>query len=350
VTAALASTGRPTRLRVAAAFAAVYVLWGSTYLAIRFALESLPPFWMASSRFLIAGTLLYVWARRRGEPAPTRIHWRSALIVGGLLLMGGNGGVVWAEQRVPSGLAALLVATVPLWMVMLDGAGRGWRRPPVQVLLGIGLGLAGVALLVGPGKFAGGLGVDPLGAGALLLGALCWATGSLYSRRAPLPPSPLLGTAMEMLGGGACLAVAGLVSGEWGRLDLAAATPRSLLAVGYLVVFGSLVGFTAYVWLLRVSTPPLVATYAYVNPVVAVLLGWAFAGEPVTARTLVAAAVIVGAVVLITTYRARPQVVVVEVKPEAEAKAAGVRMPPALPPAVAREYETEEEDVAVLTR
>jgi drug/metabolite transporter (DMT)-like permease len=347
VSAALATTGRPSRLRIAAAFAAVYVLWGSTYLAIRFALDSLPPFWMASSRFLIAGTLLYAWARRRGAPAPTRVHWRSALIVGGLLLMGGNGGVVWAEQRVPSGLAALLVATVPLWMVMLDGAGRGWRRPPVQVLLGIGLGLAGVALLVGPGKFAGGHGVDPLGAGALLLGALCWATGSLYSRRAPLPASPLLGTAMEMLGGGALLAVAGLVSGEWGRLDLAAATPRSLLAVGYLVVFGSLVGFTAYVWLLRVSTPPLVATYAYVNPVVAVFLGWAFAGEPVTARTLVAAAVIVGAVVLITTYRARPQAVVVEVKPqvEVEAAATNTRARQALG---AVEHETEEEDVAVL--
>ncbi|HET9768844.1 MAG TPA: drug/metabolite exporter YedA [Thermoanaerobaculia bacterium] len=347
MSAALASTSRPSGLRVAAAFAAVYVLWGSTYLAIKFALDSLPPFWMASSRFLIAGTLLYAWARRRGAPAPTRVHWRSALIVGGLLLMGGNGGVVWAEQRVPSGLAALLVATVPLWMVMLDGAGRGWRRPPVQVLLGIGLGLAGVALLVGPGKFAGGHGVDPLGAGALLLGALCWATGSLYSRRAPLPASPLLGTAMEMLGGGACLAIAGLVSGEWGRLDLAAATPRSLLAVGYLVVFGSLVGFTAYVWLLRVSTPPLVATYAYVNPVVAVFLGWAFAGEPVTARTLAAAAVIVGAVVLITMHRARPQAVVVEVKPQAEVEDSGVRAR-AMALRTASEHETEEEDVAVL--
>lgn len=316
MTAALATANRPSRLQVASAFAAVYVLWGSTYLAIKFALESLPPFWMASSRFLIAGALLYVWARRRGEPKPTRIHWRSAVVVGGLLLLGGNGGVVFAEQRVPSGLAALLVATVPLWMVMLDGAGRGWRRPPLQVLLGVALGLAGVALLVGPGHFAGGHGVDPLGAGVLLLGALCWATGSLYSRRAPLPSSPLLGTAMEMLGGGACLAVAGLLSGEWHRLDLAAASPRSLLAVAYLVIFGSLVGFTAYVWLLRVCTPPLVATYAYVNPVVAVFLGWAFAGEPVTGRTLLAAAVIVGAVVLITTYRARPQAVTVEVKHE----------------------------------
>ena len=314
MTAAIAATSeRPSRLRVVAAFAAVYVLWGSTYLAIKFALESLPPFWMAASRFLIAGAILYVWARRRGEPAPRRIHWRSALIVGGLLLLGGNGGVVWAEQRVPSGLAALLVATVPLWMVMLDGAGRGWKRPPVQVLAGVGIGLAGVALLVGPGRLGGG-GIDPVGAAVLIAASLSWTAGSLYSRRAPLPSSPLLGTAMEMLGGGALLAVAGLFAGDWQRLDLAAATPRSLLAVGYLVVFGSLVGFTAYVWLLKVSPPPLAATYAYVNPVVAVFLGWALADEPVTGRTLVAAAVIIGAVVLITTYRAKPQPVKVEVE------------------------------------
>jgi drug/metabolite transporter (DMT)-like permease len=296
----------PSRLRVAAAFAAVYVLWGSTYLAIRFTLESLPPFAMAASRFLIAGTLLFAWARWRGAAAPKAIHWRSATIVGVLMLLGGNGGVVWAEQRVPSGLAALLVATVPLWMVMLDGAGRGWRRPPTQVLLGVAAGLAGVALLVGPGRFAGGHAVDPLGAAVLIFASLCWTAGSLYSRRAVLPASPLVATAMEMIGGGAGLAVAGLLSGDWQRLDLAAATPRSLMAVAYLIVFGSLVGFTAYVWLLRVSTPPLVATYAYVNPVVAVLLGWALADEPVNARTLIAAAIIVGAVMLITTHRAKP--------------------------------------------
>jgi len=334
-------------MRVATAFAAVYLLWGSTYLAIRFAIESLPPFWMAATRFLVAGAILYAWARWRGEPAPLRLHWRSALIVGGLLLLGGNGGVVWAEQRVPSGLAALLVGTVPLWMVMLDGAGRGWKRPPVQVLAGVAIGLLGVALLVGPGRFAGGHRVDPVGAAVLIVASLSWTAGSLYSRRAPLPSSPLLGTAMEMLGGGACLAIAGLVAGEWQRLDLAAASPRSLLAVGYLVVFGSLVGFTAYVWLLKVSTPPLVATYAYVNPVVAVFLGWAFAGEPVTGRTLVAAAVIVGAVMLITTYRAKPQPVTVEVTNE---------VPAGEPPrALARakvtpvvDGETADEDVAAL--
>jgi drug/metabolite transporter (DMT)-like permease len=301
-----------TRLQLVAAFAAIYVLWGSTYLAILFAIETLPPFWMAASRFLIAGALLYVWARWRGAPAPSRRHWRGAATVGALLLLGGNGGVVWAEQRVPSGLAALLVATVPLWMVMLDGVGRGWRRPPLQVMAGIAIGLGGVALLVGPGTLAGGHAVDPLGAAVLVLASLSWASGSLYARRAPLPSSPLLGTAMEMLGGGLFLVVAGLVAGEHHRLDLAAASPKSLLAVAYLVVFGSLVGFTAYVFLLRHTRPALVATYAYVNPVVAVLLGWAFAGEPLSARTLLAGAVIVGAVVLITTHRAAKEPVAAE--------------------------------------
>jgi drug/metabolite transporter (DMT)-like permease len=299
--------GRPSRLRIAAAFAAVYVIWGSTYLAIHFAIQTLPPFWMAATRFLLAGVVLYVWARLRGAARPTAVHWRSAAIVGGLLLLGGNGGVVWAQQHVPTGLTALLVATVPVWMVLLDGVGRGWRRPATQVLLGIGLGLAGVALLVGPGRFAGGEAIDPRGALVLVLASLCWATGSLYSRRAPLPASPLLGIAMEMVAGGALLALAGALAGESGRLDLAAASPRSLLAVAYLVVFGSLVGFTAYIWLLRVTRPALVATYAYVNPVVAVLLGWAFAGEPLTGRTLLAAAIIVGGVVLITTHRAAPR-------------------------------------------
>jgi drug/metabolite transporter (DMT)-like permease len=296
----------PNPWLVVAAFGAVYVLWGSTYLAILFAIETLPPFWMAAARFLTAGAALYAWTRWRGAPAPKLVHWRSAFVVGFLLLVLGNGGVVWAEQRVPTGLTALLVATVPLWMVFLDGAGRGWRRPRGQLLVGVAIGLAGVALLVGPGRFAGGEGADPLGGLVLLVASLCWATGSLYSRRAELPPSPFLGAAMQMVAGGAGLVAAGFLHGEAATLDLAAASARSLGALAYLVVFGSLIGFTAYIWLLRVSTPALVSTYAYVNPVVAVLLGWAFAGEPVTPRTLLAAGVIVGAVVLITTARSRP--------------------------------------------
>jgi drug/metabolite transporter (DMT)-like permease len=299
---------RATRARVLLAFAAVYLIWGSTYLAIRFAIETLPPFLMAGSRFLAAGTVLYAWARWRGAAAPSRRHWRSAAIVGGLLLLGGNGAVVWSEQRVASGLAALLVCTVPLWMVVLPGFRPGGTRPPATVLGGVALGLAGVALLVGPGRLAGAEGVDPLGALALIAGSFLWSMGSLYARRAPLPAAPLLGTAMEMLCGGALLLVAGLLTGEVARLDPAAVSPRSALALLYLTVFGSLVAFSAYVFLLRATTPARVSTYAFVNPVVAVVLGWAFAGEPVTSRTLLAAAVIVSGVMLITLRRERPAV------------------------------------------
>lgn len=298
---------RPARLQVILAFAAVYIVWGSTYLAIRFAIETLPPFLMAGVRFLTAGGALYLWARYRGAERPRPVHWRSAAIVGGFLLLGGNGLVVWAEQRVPSGLAALLVSTTPLWMVLFDGLRRG-ERPSGWVLGGIAVGLVGVALLVGPGdvtSIVSGRGADPLGALALLGASLSWATGSIYSRSAPLPAVPALGTAMEMFCGGVFLFLLGLMLGQGTRIDVGAISARSLLAFGYLIVFGSLVGFTAYIWLLGVAPPAIVSTYAFVNPVVAVLLGWALAGEPVSSRTVLAMALIVAAVIVITAYRAR---------------------------------------------
>lgn len=294
----------PPHLLVVAAFSAIYLIWGSTYLAIRFAIETLPPFFMAGTRFVIAGAVLYGFARLRGASPPARFHWGTAAVVGGLLLLGGNGGVSWAEQLVPSGLAALLIATVPLWMVVLDWVWHGGVRPGGRVAVGLLSGFAGVALLVSPGELAGGSHVDPVGAAVLMLAALSWAAGSLYSRRARLPDSPLLGTAMEMFAGGVLLLMAGLVTGEWARLEIDEVSLRSVLSVGYLIVFGSLIGFTAYIWLLKVTTPARVSTYAYVNPVVAVFLGWALASEPLTFRTLLAAAVIVTAVVLITTSRA----------------------------------------------
>jgi drug/metabolite transporter (DMT)-like permease len=293
--------------RLVAAFAVVYFIWGSTYLAIRLAIATIPPLMMAGVRFLIAGTLLYSWMRLHKAPPPARIHWRSAAVVGGLMLMGGNGGVTWSEQRVPSGLAALLIATVPLWMAILEALRRGGTRPTRRITLGLGLGFAGIALLIGPVNLAGGERIDPMGAGVLLFAALSWACGSLYSRRAQLPAAALLGTAMEMLAGGALLLLAGALSGEWQHLDLAAITPASLLALGYLVVMGSLLGFTAYLWLLRNTTPARASTYAYVNPVVAVFLGWALAAEPLTWQTLLAAGVIVAAVVIINTGQARGQ-------------------------------------------
>ena len=293
------------RAEILLAFAAIYVIWGSTYLAIRFAIETLPPFLMAASRFLVAGPLLYAWARWRGAARPAPGHWRAAAVVGALLLLGGNGAVVWAEQRVPSGVTALLVAMVPLWMVLLDWLRPGGVRPTLAVFSGVALGLAGLVLLVGPEQILGGEHVDHAGALALAFGCLTWSIGSVYSRHAPLPASPQLATAMEMVAGGALLLVASLARGEWQQLAAQAISLRSLAALAYLVVFGSLVALTAYVWLLRQTTPARVSTYAYVNPVVAMLLGWALAGEPLSARTLVAAAVIVGGVVLITRSKVR---------------------------------------------
>jgi drug/metabolite transporter (DMT)-like permease len=292
----------PSALQVALALGAVYVIWGSTYLAMAMAIETIPPFLMAGVRYAVAGGLLYAWARR-GAPRPTRVHWCSALLIGGLLLLGGNGGVVWAEQRVPSGIAALLVSMVPLWMVLLDWLRPGGSRPNWKVLTGVALGFGGLLLLMRPST---GTSIDLLGVAALLVATLSWAWGSLRSRHVELPASPLLATAMEMLGGGALLLLAGLATGEPARVHLAEVSLRSSLALVYLITFGALVGFTAYVWLLRVASPVLVGTYAYVNPIVAVFLGWLILGEPITARTLFAAAVIIAGVVLITLSRRPP--------------------------------------------
>ncbi len=293
----------PTRLALFVAFAIVYVVWGSTYLAIRFAIETLPPFLMASGRFLVAGAMLYAWSRLLGGAArPTRAQWRATAVVGLLLLLGGNGLVVWAEQRVPSGIAALVVGIVPCFMVLLDWLRPGGVRPTPRVVTGLVLGLGGLVWLVGPDTVMGGGRVDFLGAVALVLASLSWAVGSIYSRHTPMP-SPFLSSGMQMLAGGGALLVLGVALGEPWAFDAAAVTARSVLGWVYLIVFGSIVGFSAYIWLLRASTPARVSTYAYVNPIVAVFLGWLLADEPLTARTLVAAAIIVSGVVLITLTR-----------------------------------------------
>jgi len=297
-----------SRGEIGLAFASIYILWGSTYLAIRFGVETIPPFILAGLRHATAGVLLYLWTRRRsGVARPRPKQWRAAFVVGGLMLLGGNGLVTWAEQRVPSGLAALIVASVPIWMTVLDGVQRR-ERPHGIVIVGLLLGLGGLAFLVAPGQFAGGSHVDPVGAAALLCAALFWAIGSLHSRRADLPQSTLLATAMEMIGGAVLLFAASAVTGEWRGFSIAAVSARSWLALAYLVVAGSLLGFTAYIFLLGATTPARVSTYAYVNPVVAVVLGWLLAGEIVTPRTLVAAAVIVASVALIIRHGARRDV------------------------------------------
>ncbi|MGZ8397522.1 MAG: EamA family transporter [Gemmatimonadales bacterium] len=284
------------RWKIAIAFFAVYVFWGMTYLAMRVAVEQIPPYLMAGSRFVLAGVILFVWARGRGDPAPTARHWRAAAVVGAFLLLGGNASVAWAEQRVPSGLAALLIGVMPIWMVGLEWLRRG-ARPSKQVVAGLFLGALGVGLLVLPQ--AGVNGMDLVGAAVLILAAASWAWGSVVSKSAPLPKSPFLATSLEMIAGGVlCLLVAAL-SGELQGFSVADVSSRAALAWLYLVVFGSLVAFTAYIWLLGVTSIAKVGTYAYVNPIVAVLLGWAVLGEPVTWRTIVAAAVILLGVALV---------------------------------------------------
>jgi drug/metabolite transporter (DMT)-like permease len=305
-----------------AALGAVYFFWGTTYLAIRVGVETMPPLLMASVRFLIAGGILYAIAIRTGDRVgdrPTRAHWRSAAVIGTALCFGGNGFVSLAEQSISSGLAALVVATVPLWLVLL-GRFALRDRVSLQEWLGIAAGFGGLIFLVNP--FAGSARVDLFGVALVVAASVFWAGGSLFARSAPLPSRPLVGTAMEMLCGGVALGVAGVVSGEVGQVDISAISMESLLGLGWLIVFGSLVGFSAYVWLLRVTRTSLVGTYAYVNPVVAVLLGWAILGERVTLVTLVAGAVIVVAVALIVSARS-PKEEVPAARADAAAEAEG---------------------------
>jgi len=296
---------RSRRVKVAVALGGIYLIWGSTYLAIRISLETLPPFLTAGVRFLIAGGILYVWARARGAERPTKEFWRTAIVSGLLMFFGGNGAVVWAEQFVPSGLVSLLVATVPLWIVLQDwGWGRGGVPGP-GVSFGILWGFAGVAILVSGSEIGSATPQHLLGGLLVLGGAGAWATGSLIARYWARPKSAALGNGMQMLAGGVGLFLGGLLRGELGGVDASAFSTASLLAVLYLVVFGSLVAFSAYIWLLQNTTPAVASTYAYVNPIVALLLGWGLADEPLSSRTVLAAFGILAAVMIITAQRSR---------------------------------------------
>jgi drug/metabolite transporter (DMT)-like permease len=302
---------KPSMLAVVAAYAAVYVLWGSTYLGIKFSMETLPPFFTQGVRYFLAGVVLFAWARLRGEALPTRHEWAGAAITGAALFVGGTGALVWAEHFIPSGVAALVVATEPMSFVLLE-AMRRRRRPHGVVLAGLALGTAGLLVLVEPGTFFGGERFHLVACLVLVAGTFAWAWGSLYSRGSRLPASPIMATAATLLTGGALLALLGVLSGELGRFDPAAVSTRSIVATLYLVVFGSLVGFSAYLWLLRVETASRVSTYAYVNPIVAVFLGWALAGETLSPRVLVAAVIIVSAVALIIRHGGEDEAVVPE--------------------------------------
>jgi drug/metabolite transporter (DMT)-like permease len=290
--------------RVWISLIALYLVWGTTYLAIRFAVQTIPPFLMAGSRFLASGLILYIWRRLAGDPAPSARQWRSAIIIGVLLLLGGNGIVSWAEQHVASGIAALMIASIPLWIAVIDAARPGGIRPDARIVAGLLLGFAGMALLItSSGGAAQATGRDFVGLLALLGAALIWSIGSIYARDADMPESSLLGTGMEMLGGAAGLFLVGSLSGEWAQMHPRSIATSSLLGLAYLVVFGSLIGFVSYTWLLRHAPLSLVSTYAYVNPVVAIFVGAWLGKEVINGRIILSALIIIGSVVVINLSR-----------------------------------------------
>ncbi|HEY7982054.1 MAG TPA: EamA family transporter [Candidatus Eremiobacteraceae bacterium] len=298
----------PSELMIWTALAIVYVVWGSTYLAIRIAVESMPPLAMAGVRFLIAGGVLVAWRMavlRDARPRITLGHWRSAAIVGAALMLGGNGGVALAEKSVPSGITALIVATVPLWIALVD---RVWfrRALPVRRFAGLVIGFGAVAALVWRPDASG---LDITGAALAVAAAMTWAVGSVYARGAKLPDDASTAIGMEMLAGGVLLVAAAALSGEFADPAILHPTAASLWAFAYLVVFGALVGFSAYLWLLRVAPIARVSTYAYVNPVVAVMLGSLILREPIGTHTVAAGAAILASVALIAWEPKAPSLV-----------------------------------------
>jgi drug/metabolite transporter (DMT)-like permease len=312
---ASAGAARPAT-RIWLALGTVYLLWGSTYLGIKYSIETIPPFLMGSLRFLVAGGVLYLLAIRTGDRRADRVgsrQWTAALLIGGTMLLGGNGGVILAEQYAPTGVVALLVATAPLWMAIIDRVVFG-RRLPALAIVGLVIGFGGVAFLIGsPGAGR----INLLGAALALAAPLCWATGSVFTRHVKLPTRPLVASAMEMLWAGVLFGILSLATGELGRVHVHAISTTSILALLYLIVFGSLVGFSAYVWLLRAAPLSLVSTYAYVNPVVAVILGAVFIGEGISPRLVIAGGIIITAVALIVVARNRAPASHIAVRQEA---------------------------------
>jgi drug/metabolite transporter (DMT)-like permease len=296
---------RPSKILILAAFAALYLIWGSTYLAIRFAIDTIPPLLMAGTRFLLAGFIMYAIARGQGAPHGSLANWRTALIIGGCLLLGGNGGVTLAEQYVSSGLASVMVATVPIYIALLAWWSGIAPKPSPIVWLGLAGGFAGVAILIGPALpfSSNGQGHAGIGMLILLFSSFIWSAGSIYSRKAKSASPPLLLAGQQMICGGGLLTAAGLLMGEHHRFDASRISLLSMGSFAYLVVIGALVGYTAYIFLLRHCDPSKVATYAYVNPIVAVILGALFAGETLTARAVLAAGLIIGSVALVITVQ-----------------------------------------------
>jgi len=299
-----ASAAAPSRTALVLAFAAIYIIWGSTYLGIRVAVATMPPFLMAAARFILAGGLLLAFLKWRGAAWPSARQWRINAIVGTFLLLGGNGLVAWAEQTVPSGITALLIGVQPLLFVLTEWAWPGGKRPAALTASALLLGFAGVAWLAAPWDHSA-QSLDVAGVAVILLACVFWAFGSIYSRNAKHGADPFMASALQMLGGGAALFVAALLHRDFARLDIAHISAASWWAFGYLVGIGSLVGYSTFVWLMKHSTPARVSTYAYVNPVVAVFLGWLLLKEPINSRTLVASVIIITAVAIITVQKSK---------------------------------------------
>jgi drug/metabolite transporter (DMT)-like permease len=312
----------PKTASLVAAFAAIYLIWGSTYLAIRYAIETLPPLLMMGIRHLSAGALLYAWTRWRGTPRLQWREWVQPVLIGAVLFLGGHGSLAWAEQRVPSGIAALLVATLPMWIVVLARAKGTERKFTKRALSGLVLGFLGVAVLFGPDVLRHSGEVNLVGAAVVLFGTFLWAVGTIWMRSVKMPESPAISSAIQMLGGGVALMIAAAFTHETARFHLSAVSGRSWMALAYLVLFGSIIAFTAYSWLHMVATPSRVATYAYVNPVVAVVLGWLLASEPMGAFTVVAMIVILAGVALVNAGQEEEHVPEINGDAEEEAEVA----------------------------
>jgi drug/metabolite transporter (DMT)-like permease len=314
---------KPSTTAFVIAFASIYIIWGSTYLGIRVAVETIPPFFMGAGRFLLAGSILMLLVRSRGAPKPTARQWRDNVFIGTFLLLGGNGFVSWAEQTLPSGLTALIIGIQPVFMVLTEWFWRGGVRPTKTTFIGLLLGFAGVAYLAAPWETTSTSGVNLPAIGLVLLACASWAYGSIWSRHVKNPaPPPFLASSIQMLGGSGARILGGIVHGELSTFNLSAISGHSIAAFFYLAFVGSLVGFSTFVWLMKHTTPARVSTYAYVNPIVAVFLGWLILDEPITTRTLLAAAIIIAAVVIVTTQKSR--------KPAAATEP----LPPLVPPAI----------------
>ena len=293
-------TSRPSRLALTGAFAAIYLIWGSTYLAIRFGVADIPPFFLAGIRFAAPGLVFLAWARSHGAAWPAPRHYLTTALIGMAMATGGNGLMSWSLQTVPSGLGALIIGLVPLWVVLIDWGRPGGMRPAGRVMLGVVLGFGGVTLLIDPTQMSGGRQLDPVGASVIVIASLLWASGSVFARHADQPASQALSAGMQMLAGGLALLVLSALTGEWARLDLGGVPPRAFMAWGYVMVFGS-VAYACYLWLLKASTPAKAATYAYVNPVIALVLGSVLGDEVRTLWTRGCSVVVVAAVLLVVS-------------------------------------------------